>query len=149
MAQSCFATFCHVPLLCFALHPLHPNSWPPVSLQGFSSPYRAEGQGTLLRVCNLESRLTSMECFAISVEANFTANFSGYHWGHLGVCTVYSNCFTSAGEKKKPTYYHVLAADSGFCVGNLSHQRKKKYAVALLGRKFSFTLQDLLTHGLL
>lgn len=69
------------------------------------------------------TQLNYRECFAISVETNFTANCSGYHWGHLGVCIVCGNCFISAG--KENTYYHVFAPDSSFCVGNHSHLKKR------------------------
>lgn len=115
-------TLCHVPLLCFACHSL-PMPLSPSRVAG-SLLTEAEQQGTLFHVSDPASRPAFMECFAISVETNFTANCSGYRWGHLGVCRVCGNCFISAG--KENTYYHVFAADSGFCAGTLSHQRKRE-----------------------
>lgn len=119
--QSRFATLCHVPRLCLARHsfplPLSP------SRAAGSLLTEAEEQGTLFHVCAPPSRPALMERFAIAVETNFTANCSGYRWGHLGVCIVCGNCFISAG--KENTYYHVFAADGGFCVGTLAHQRKR------------------------
>lgn len=104
--------------LCSASHSCSPD---PLPLQGLHSLLRwAEEQVTSSQSA---TQLSCRECFAISVETNFTANCSGYHWGHLGVCIVCGNCFISAG--KENTYYHVFAADSSFCVGNHSHLKKR------------------------
>lgn len=124
--QSCSVAFLQVPGFCFPFH----TPFPPAPSQAprkvsKSILIRAEWQVTLLYMCNLGSRLAAIECFAFSVETNFIANCSGYCWGHLGVCIVCGNCFISAG--KKNTYYHVFAADSGFCVKSPSHQRKREY----------------------
>lgn len=103
----CYALPCSMALLCisclFFLHPL-----PPRFLTASLSIIRAQCQATLLHVCNPASRWVSMDCFAIIVETNFTANCSSYHWGHFSVCKVCSNCFTSAGKKILRTMFLQL-----------------------------------------
>lgn len=123
--QSRFATPCHVPWLYLARHSF-PPPLSPSRVAGSLLP-DAEEQGTLFQACDPASRPALMERFAVSVETNFATNCSGYRWGHLGVCIVCGNCFISAG--KENTYYHVFAADGGFCVGTLSHQRKREERV--------------------
>lgn len=110
LKSRCLGILCRVPVLQLAFDPLLSHlptqRSPSLLLQVIrQSPLEGKKPASM-------SVIQLWECRAISVKSIFKENYSGCHWGHLGVCVLCSNCFISS--EKKFTCYHDFAADSGF-----------------------------------